>query len=70
VLVVVVVEVIGATGTVVDDCSVVVVLVKLSEPPQLANKPVPLMSAAPIRNLRPDFMSVMGGTPLWVLFGK
>jgi hypothetical protein len=57
-VVVVVVEV-GATGIVLVDCSVVVVLVDLSELPQPANVTVPATSAMPISSLRPDFMSVM-----------
>jgi len=42
-----VVEVVGATGMVVADCSVVVVLLILSGSPQLANKAVPPMSPTP-----------------------
>jgi hypothetical protein len=64
VLVVVVVEEVGAMGMVVVDSSVVLVRVVLSEPPQLASKPVPTRSAAPISNLRADFMSVIGNS-LW-----
>jgi hypothetical protein len=63
VLVVVVVDDIGATGTVVD-CSVVVVRVTLSELPQPATKAVPETSATAITNLRPDLMSVMGKLPV------
>jgi hypothetical protein len=63
-LVVVVVEVTGATGTEVVDCSVVVVLVALSEPPQPASKAVPAKSATARINREPDFVSVMGNSVL------
>jgi hypothetical protein len=63
-LVVVVVEVTGATGTEVVDCSVVVVLVALSEPPQPASKVVPAKSATARINREPDFVSVMGNSVL------
>jgi hypothetical protein len=64
-----VVEVVGATGMVVADCSVVVVLLILSGSPQLANKAVPPMSPTPISNLKPNFMSVME-TSVWNAFRR
>jgi hypothetical protein len=63
-VVVVVVDVVGAIGIVVVDCSVVVVLVTFSGPPQPATKAMPVASAMPIRNLRPNFVSVMGNSVL------
>jgi hypothetical protein len=63
-LVVVVVEVTGATGTEVVDCSVVVVLDSLSERPQPASNAVPETSATARRNREADFVSVMGNSVL------
>ncbi len=61
-MVVVVVEV-GATGAVLEDCSVVVVLLDLSEPPQPASETVPAIRTMLVSKRRPDFLSVME-TPL------
>ena len=63
-LVVVVVDVVGAITEDVVDWSVVVVLVALSELPQPATDRVPAMSAMPIRYLGPYFISVMGNSVL------
>ena len=63
-LVVVVVDIGGATGTAVVDCSVVVVLDSLSEPPQPASNAVPAKSATARINREPDFVSVMGNSVL------
>ena len=62
-LVVVVEDVVGAAGTAVVDCSVVLVLVALAELPQPASNVVPPTIAMPITNLRWDFLLVMGKTP-------
>jgi hypothetical protein len=66
-VVVVVVEVggaigMGAIGTVLVDCSVVVVRVTLSGLLQLATKAVPATSATPIMSPRPDFVLLMGNS--------
>jgi hypothetical protein len=58
-VVVVVVDTAGMAGLVVVVCSVVVVLVGMSELPQPANTAVQPMSATPIRILKADFVSVM-----------
>lgn len=60
-LLVVVVDVVGAIDEDVVDWSVVVVFV-MSGPPQPATNMVPAMSATPIRYLRPYFVSVMGNS--------
>lgn len=52
---------IGIIGGLVEDCSVVVVLSTLSEPPQPASKAVTARSATPI-DMRPDFVLVMGNS--------
>jgi hypothetical protein len=57
--VVVVVDVVGATGCVLDDCSVVLVVFVTLLSLQPASKTVPEASAKQIRNLRPDFLSIM-----------
>jgi hypothetical protein len=58
-VVVVVVEVGGATGIMLEDCSVVVVLVDLSLP-QPASATVPATRTMLVSNRRPDFLLVMG----------
>lgn len=66
---VVVVDVVGAIGIRVVDCSVVVVLVTLFESAQPATKAVLATSATPTKNLRLEIMSVMDDSVLEV-FGK
>jgi len=52
-----------ATGgaIVVDDCSVVVVFVPLSEPPQAASKAVPASSAVTVKIRKRDVVLIMAG---------
>jgi len=56
---VVVVDVTGAIGAVVDDCSVVVLVLVTLSSLQPASNTVPETSAMQIRTLSLDFMSIM-----------